>query len=122
MTKLNKDDIQTLQSMLETLQNDLENLLDISKDAGSTVALDQSKVGRLSRMDALQQQAMAQANRADHTNRLHQVKQALNLMSEGDYGYCEACGKRIPLQRLLVKPESAYCVACQSKLEKDLYP
>ena len=118
MTDLNKEDIQSLQQMLETLQNDLENLLDISADAGSTVTLDQSKVGRLSRMDALQHQAMAQANRVGHSNRLVQVKQALNLMADGDYGYCESCGEIIPIERLLIKPESNYCIACQSKLEK----
>jgi len=118
MTVMNKEELQTLQQILETLQDDLENLLDISKDSGNTVTLDQSKVGRLSRMDALQQQAMAQANRVGHSNRLVQVKQALNLMADGDYGYCESCGEVIPVERLLIKPESIYCIDCQSKLEK----
>lgn len=92
-------------------------MLSLSESASDTVSLDQSKVGRLSRMDALQQQAMAQANLAHHKDHLKQVHHALAAMKEGDYGYCEGCGQDIPIERLEARPESSYCIDCQNKLE-----
>lgn len=79
------------------------------------VALDQQSVGRLSRMDALQSQAMAQASDRRRQARGTLIANALQRMEEGEYGYCLECGEFIGLKRLEVDPAAAWCVDCAGK-------
>ncbi len=119
MSAIDSNKIAELGDKLRTLQAELRDLLEDSESAAGTVQLDQSKVGRLSRMDALQQQAMARAGLEQHKLRLMQVNQALAALETGDYGYCEECGKPIGLARLQARPESLCCIKCQSALEEN---
>lgn len=91
---------------------ELEDLSDISAEARDTVTLDQQSVGRLSRMDAMQQQAMAQATERQRFIELHRIDAALKLVEEDDYGYCLECGEEIPDKRLAIDPAAALCVKC----------
>ncbi|MCY9872328.1 TraR/DksA family transcriptional regulator [Vibrio barjaei] len=52
------------------------------------------------------------------TQRMVNISAALELIREGDYGYCTSCGIEIEKQRLDVRPESVTCVACQDHIEK----
>lgn len=79
---------------LLALQDELTTLLDVSAESAQTVSLDQP-IGRLSRMDALQLQHMAQANRRGHELRLQQVRAALAAMDDGEYGDCKKCEEPI---------------------------
>lgn len=74
--------------------------------------LDQQSVGRLSRMDAMQRQAMAQANERARTAELVRIEQALRRVEDGDYGWCVTCGEAIAPKRLEIDPAAAVCVAC----------
>jgi len=76
------------------------------------VTLDQQSVGRLSRMDALQVQAMAKAQGARRAQRLKLIDAALARMESGDYGFCAECGEDIPVKRLEVDPTFTRCVDC----------
>ena len=76
------------------------------------VTLDQQSVGRLSRMDALQVQAMAKAQGARRAQRLKLIDAALARMEGGDYGFCTECGEDIPAKRLDVDPTFTRCVDC----------
>lgn len=102
---------------LEALRLDLEQLL-ASGAGAEAVELDQSRQGRLSRMDAMQQQAMALAKRETYQKQLRQVLAALRRMDEEDYGYCELCDQPIPLARLQIRPEAALCLTCQSQADQ----
>lgn len=82
------------------------------------VALDQSRVGRLSRMDAMQQQAMAQAAARLTEMELGRIRQALRLMESGDYGYCIQCDEEIAVGRLRVDPSALTCITCAQASEK----
>ncbi len=84
----------------------------------ATVQLDQSAVGRVSRIDAIQQQQMAQAERRRLRVRLQQIDRALVAMEDDDYGWCTRCGEAIGFRRLKIRPESALCVACLAALER----
>lgn len=88
------------------------------KEAADTVELDQSKVGRLSRMDALQAQAMSQEGERRRALELRRIEAALRRIEEGDYGYCLECGEPIALQRLEFDPAVTLCVACAEKREQ----
>lgn len=76
------------------------------------VTLDQQSVGRLSRMDALQNQAMAKATQARRDVEARRLATALVRIDEGEYGYCEDCGDEIPPGRLRLDPAASRCVSC----------
>ena len=76
------------------------------------VELDQQSVGRLSRMDAMQMQAMAKAQETRRRARGTLIEAALRRLGEGEYGYCTRCGEDIPLARLKIDPASPRCVDC----------
>lgn len=76
------------------------------------VALDQQSVGRLSRMDAMQQQAMATAQEARRGARLRVLQAALERLGGDAFGWCEDCGEPVPLKRLDLDPTLTRCISC----------
>ena len=78
------------------------------------VELDQQAVGRLSRMDALQVQAMALETSRRRAVELRRIAAALARMDEGDYGYCLECGEEIAARRLELDPAVPLCIGCAS--------
>ena len=76
------------------------------------VTLDQQRVGRLSRVNTLQVQAMAQAEEERRQHRLRLISAALSRLGDGEYGYCTICGIDIPEKRLFVDAAAAQCVNC----------
>ncbi len=111
---MQKDKTEYWREKLLALQAELIALSDVNKDATNTVELDQSKVGRLSRMDALQGQAMQSALASRRRSDLQQIERALVDLEEGDFGYCNECGDPIPEKRLEINPLVTRCVTCAS--------
>lgn len=105
-------DHQKARAALQARQDELERLSKISADSRATVTLDQASVGRLSRMDALQSQAMAQATERQRSAELARIKAALLRMDEDEYGYCIVCGEQIPAKRLEIDPAASHCIKC----------
>lgn len=83
-------------------------------DSRDTVELQQDAVGRLSRMDAMQQQAMAQATERRRSAERARITAALERIDEGEWGYCLKCGEEIAEKRLKHDPSVANCVKCAS--------
>lgn len=81
-------------------------------DSRDTVELQQDSVGRLSRMDAMQQQAMAQAQERRRHAEKSRIAAALQRLDEGEWGWCVACGEEIAEKRLRHDPSVATCVNC----------
>jgi DnaK suppressor protein len=87
-------------------------------DAAKPVALDQNSVGRLSRMDAMQCQAMAQAS-VDRQLALSQaIQKALLRIERNEYGRCLECDDFIPNARLDIDPVAEHCIACAQLNER----
>ena len=108
-------DSKQLTQMRHRLQTDLAALDTedtLGHDARKTVTLDQQSVGRLSRMDALQQQAMAKATQARRSQQRQRILAALARLEEGEFGYCTDCGEHIPAKRLDLDPTVRICVSC----------
>lgn len=84
-----------------------------------TVELDQARVGRLSRMDAMQAQAMSVELQRRRELELRRIASALKRITEGDYGYCITCGEPIDPKRLEIEPTSSQCIRCASQSERD---
>lgn len=97
---------------LTRLRAELKSFSEISEDARATVMLDQQAVGRLSRMDALQGQAMAQASERQRRADIQRIEAALKRLDDGEYGYCAQCGEDIAAKRLEVDPAAAFCIRC----------
>lgn len=99
-----------------------ETQLLMSEGSSKPVVLDQTLAGRVSRIDAIQQQKMAQASFNRSKLHLKLLKNTLaKIDSDDNYpdtvGLCEDCDEKIPLARLLIKPESKLCIACQTLME-----
>ncbi len=82
------------------------------KDDRRPVELDQQSVGRLSRMDALQQQAMAQAQTRRRQGQVARIDAALARLDDGEYGYCTDCGEEVGISRLTLDPALPLCLSC----------
>jgi len=101
---------------LQQLADALRQTSDVTADLASVVELDQTAVGRISRIDAIQQQQMAAEQKRRNKLRMQQVAVALKTLAEGDYGFCKRCGEPIGYRRLKAKPESPCCVPCTAAL------
>ena len=99
-------------SKLISLRSSLERDLDIAKEFARPVDLDQP-IGRLTRVDAMQQQHMALARCQRIRNRLAAISGALGRLAAGSFGECIACGDDIELRRLEARPETFLCLICQ---------
>ncbi|MEQ8427502.1 MAG: TraR/DksA C4-type zinc finger protein [Gammaproteobacteria bacterium] len=109
---VNNSDIEMLKSRLLDMQAELEELDSISRGSTDTVILDQSSVGRLSRMDAMQGQQMALETERRRKQTLLQIKAALARIDNGDFGYCASCEEEIAVGRLTINPVATRCVKC----------
>lgn len=104
-----------LRKILLDRLSDIQQIDSLSEDSRRPVELDQNSVGRLSRVDAMQQQAMAFASQGRRQHDARRITQALARMDTEDYGFCGTCGEPIPLARLKLDPTVALCVECASE-------
>ncbi|MBB3189559.1 TraR/DksA family transcriptional regulator [Halomonas cerina] len=105
-------DMETVEKRLLALREELLKQSDSSREARDTVMLDQTSVGRLSRMDALQGQAMAKAEEARRQLALRRITGALSRIERGEYGECIECGEWIGARRLEWNPLALKCIEC----------
>ena len=110
MEELSEDEVARFKGRLLDMKAELEELLHTSADDSAPVQLDQTSVGRLSRMDAMQVQAMAQETRRRRLQELQKVDAALDRIEDGEYGYCVQTGEPIPRARLDLDPAAATVV------------
>lgn len=109
---LTPEQLDELRAEIEREISRIERGMDRARESAKPVQLDQSAVGRLSRMDAMQNQQMAAGLREREMARYGQLINALERMGRGTYGRCERCGRAIPYGRLLIFPEARTCTGC----------
>ena len=114
---LTESQVDELVADLVALQADIQGQIDAPSDRTSTVDLDKP-MGRVSRVDALQEQKMAQAQRNRLRGRLSQISVALKVAEADEYGECRRCGESIGYQRLKAAPEAPLCLPCAKSGEK----
>lgn len=105
-------DLSAIRDRLIARRRELLDLVVSSADSRKPVELDQTRVGRLSRMDALQNQAMSLEAERRRRLELQRIEASLKRIEEGEYGYCVACGEQIPVRRLELDPTLPTCVNC----------
>ncbi len=118
MDNLTPEQIEIFRHALISNRELLTTAIAAESESSKTVELDQSKVGRLSRMDALQGQAMTQETKLRHEQGLRNITAALSRIESGDYGYCLKCDELISTARLEVDPAASLCINCASLAEK----
>ena len=116
LKELEHEETQELRDDLESLCDELRSFIDTSAEGSRPVDLDEP-IGRLSRMDALQQQSMAKANRGAAEQRLQRVEAALRRVAANEYGNCLRCEEPVGFKRLKAQPDAVLCIACQSQRE-----
>ena len=103
---------------LLALKKTLIRAQETGDQAEQTVELDQARVGRLSRMDAMQAQAMSKETGRLRRQKLLQIEAALQRIENDEYGYCGECGGDIVTGRLDADPTALFCIQCASALEQ----
>lgn len=107
-----------MRQKLLKLRTELQALAESGDESAAIVELDQAKVGRLSRMDAMQAQAMAKASSVRREQMLRKIDAALIRIDNDEYGYCKECDEPINPKRLEFDPTVVLCIDCASKLEQ----
>lgn len=97
---------------LEELAAELAGQIEVGREAAKPVELDQGRVGRLSRMDAMQEQAMSAESQRRRKLHLTRVNTALARLEDGSYGACLECGEPIAPGRLDQDPAATLCIGC----------
>jgi DnaK suppressor protein len=112
MPDLDESELVRFKGQLEAERLEIAAMSAGAADERRPVALDQQSVGRLSRMDAMQVQAMAIASEERRQARLRRIEAALRRISEGEYGFCAGCDEPIPVKRLEIDPTVTRCIRC----------
>jgi len=115
--ELSKADLQRIKSRLLDLRSGLITATETGEQAEEVVELDQARVGRLSRMDAMQAQAMSVETGRRRRQLLVEIDAALERIEAGDYGECFECGEYIHAGRLDANPVATLCIRCAEALE-----
>jgi DnaK suppressor protein len=112
MTDRTDIDIEDIKRRLEARKAELERVSESADESRRTVELDQTRQGRLSRIDALQGQEMSKAAERRRQLELKRIESAFQRMRDGEYGYCVTCGDEIALKRLQADPTTPLCIDC----------
>jgi len=107
--------LQRQKTALDNERAEIQSLNAMTEKDTNTVELDQSRIGRLSRMDAMQQQAMFEEQHRRRQIRLKKISIALGRMEKGDYGWCQDCDEEINPRRLEIDPAAEFCTRCADK-------
>jgi DnaK suppressor protein len=113
---MNNSDLLLFKKSLIAQQQEVIDMKENSRQLTKPVDLDQSSVGRLSRMDAMQSQAMALENKRRREILLIRIEAALERIEEGEFGFCASCDEEIVPRRLELDPSNPFCVTCAEKL------
>ena len=110
-------DIAAMKKRLLDRRKELEHVIESRAETQTEAELDQQRIGRLSRMDAIQQQAMEEETARRRAQELGRITAALKRIEEDDFGYCSVCEEPIAPKRLENDPATPLCVGCAGKAD-----
>ena len=112
---MNDNEKEQTRQILLRLRSETQALDEAFKENSQPVELDQTRVGRLSRMDAMQTQQMALESARRRQHQLARIDGALHRLESGEYGCCYVCGEEIDARRLSIDPTTTRCMGCVEK-------
>jgi DnaK suppressor protein len=92
---------------IDQIENDIVDLEELTKPIPP-----ENAIGRVSRMDAINNKSVNEANLRRSRIKLSRLQQALNKVNDAGFGQCNYCKKPIQAARLMYLPESTSCVKC----------
>lgn len=110
-------DINAMKKRLLDRRKELEHVIESRAETQTESELDQQRIGRLSRMDAMQQQAMEEETGRRREQELDRITSALQRIEEDEFGYCSVCEEPIAPKRLENDPATPVCVQCAGKAD-----
>lgn len=110
-------DLAYFKSLLNDRLTEINDLAETGDEAAQPVELDQTRVGRLSRMDAMQAQAMSLETKRRREIEFSRIKSALKRIEEDSFGECQSCFEIIPVARLKLDPSTLLCIKCAEQNE-----
>ena len=108
-------DTNAMRQRLLARRTELEQLIESSADTRTDRNLDQQRIGRLSRVDALQQHAMEEATGRRREHEIARIDAALKRIEGDDYGFCTACERPVAPKRLENDPATPLCIECAAR-------
>ncbi|MFN4080214.1 MAG: TraR/DksA family transcriptional regulator [Saprospiraceae bacterium] len=90
-------------------ENDIAEYEALSAPVAPDVA-----IGRISRMDAINNKSVVEAALREARQKLSKLQMALSRIDSSEFGLCSRCKQPIPYKRLWVMPDSDRCVRCSS--------
>ena len=105
-------DLERTRLELEARLADISALAAANAENRATVELDQQSVGRLSRIDAMQQQSLAQETHRRRLGEAQRIRAALARIDKNEFGWCVNCGEEVGERRLALDPTTALCIDC----------
>ena len=115
MSAAPKIDLKKMKQRLLDRRKELEHVIEASAETNTEAELDQQRIGRLSRMDAMQQQAMEEETHRRRDQELARIEAALQRLEDDEYGFCTACEEAIAAKRLENDPATPLCIKCAAR-------
>jgi len=112
---LSEEKLKEFKVQLLKLEASIAKDIEEAKKSSQPVELDQTTVGRVSRIDAIQQQQMQASAVRRMEQRATMVQSALTRITDNEYGFCLNCEEPMELKRLEARPESQICIQCAKK-------
>ena len=108
MTEAQKIDLRDkIQKKILEMEDEIIRLEDMTQPISP-----ENSLGRVSRMDAINNKSVAEASLRSVRRRYEKLKDAITKIDEEGFGDCVRCKKPIPMARLMFMPESTKCVRC----------
>lgn len=112
---MNEGEIEQIKEKLLRLRSELQEQEEVFKETSGPLELDQARVGRLSRMDAMQAQQMSLEAARRRQQQFLKIEGALLRIESDEYGYCFICGEEIDVRRLFFDSTNTRCIECVEK-------
>ena len=109
---INNEAREACRKRLQARKQSLLSVRQTGEEAANVVELDQTRQGRISRMDAMQSQAMSVETNRRRKIELARIDSALERLDTGSYGDCVRCREEIDPRRLELDPAALLCINC----------
>lgn len=110
---MNQQDKSEVSKQIELEISKTQEIIIEYREASQPIA-PENAIGRLSRMDAINNQSVTKAALSKAEEKLKGLKYLKGRLTDPDFGKCARCKSEIPLPRMLFMPQSPFCVHCAS--------
>ena len=108
---MNSKELAEIEKLIEKEMEKTANTVAEYKEMTKPISPDDA-IGRISRMDAINNKSVAEAALRTAVSKLNRLKDVHGKINDKDFGICRKCGEQIPIQRILLVPQAPFCVNC----------